>query len=738
MFVNSAHRRLWLLVVPVISPFAGIHAAEESLIEPEELVITATRLPRSIEDIAGTITVITDDDIAHHLAEDMDDLTRFEPGITMNTANRGGNQGFVIRGMGGNRVLTVLDGIRSNDIYMAGPSSYGKDAFEVDDLKAVEIIRGPASVLYGADAMGGAVILRSKDPADYLAPEDDSYLALRSAATSANGQYKLGVTVAGRLGDIGSLVQVTHREFHETDINGSSSNPQEGKSNGLLLKNVWDMAKAHQLRATADVLQEEIDTRLDSDLSPGVSESIGFDETERMRFSLVYQWQADAALFDDMDMDLSWQRTDALQHTEQYLTSYSFLNPMNPATYGGTEAFRDTDFEFNQDTLSAGINLRKSLNLSSMGHTFAYGLHRDRTETVRPRNRCDEQLTTGEVTCSIASYPFAPSENFPNKTFPDSTTTRTGVYIQDEIVPGDSRLTLVPGIRYDHYDMEPHVDALLDGSGYIETYGGYAVTAVDEHAVSFSLGALYELSDQVSLFAQYAEGFRPPNFDESNQAFVNLGHGYATVPNPALESESSEGLELGIRANVKNALISLAVYDNRYQDFIESASIGTEGNISLFQDQNVGRARIRGVELTSMWYPGDSWQVRTSLAYSRGNNEEAGVPLDSVEPLTGVIGLRYDEASGDWGFETMLTAVAKKDRVSADDRATADAYTVVDIVGHYRVTRSSTVRAGLFNVFDENYARWTNIQGLAAGDTDNIARAQAAGTNFRLSLDYKF
>ncbi|MEX0617766.1 MAG: TonB-dependent receptor, partial [Pseudohongiellaceae bacterium] len=267
---------------------------------------------------------------------------------------------------------------------------------------------------------------------------------------------------------------------------------------------------------------------------------------------------------------------------------------------------------------------------------------------------------------------------------------------------------------------------------------GYAVTAVDEHAVSFSLGALYELSDQVSLFAQYAEGFRPPNFDESNQAFVNLGHGYATVPNPALESESSEGLELGIRANVKNALISLAVYDNRYQDFIESASIGTEGNISLFQDQNVGRARIRGVELTSMWYPGDSWQVRTSLAYSRGNNEEAGVPLDSVEPLTGVIGLRYDEASGDWGFETMLTAVAKKDRVSADDRATADAYTVVDIVGHYRVTRSSTVRAGLFNVFDENYARWTNIQGLAAGDTDNIARAQAAGTNFRLSLDYKF
>ncbi|MDP2284022.1 MAG: TonB-dependent receptor plug domain-containing protein, partial [Pseudohongiella sp.] len=92
----------------------------------EEVIVTATRLPRRSSEIAGTVSVISDADIQRQMANDLSDLTRYQPGISMETANRGGNQGFVIRGIGGNRVLTVLDGVRSADIYNAGPSSYGK------------------------------------------------------------------------------------------------------------------------------------------------------------------------------------------------------------------------------------------------------------------------------------------------------------------------------------------------------------------------------------------------------------------------------------------------------------------------------------------------------------------------------------------------------------------------------------------------------------------------------------
>src|SRR5690606_26004057 len=301
--------------------------------EIEEVTVTATYLTRSLDDIAGTVSVISAQEIEQQLADDLNDITRFQPGISMDTASRGGNQGFVIRGIGGNRVLTVIDGIRSNDIYAAGPASYGKDAFEVDDLKAVEIIRGPASVLYGADAMGGAVILRSKDPQDYLADGQNSALSLRSSYNSVNDLTKLGGSFAFQSGDVGTVVQYTRRDFNESEINGSGRlNPQDGQSDSWLLKSVWTPSDVQELRLTLDYSNELVDTRLDSDLGSSVQRSIGEDETDRLRASLVHVWNANLAFADTVETQFHWQRTDAQQYSEQTLTSYAFVNPRNSAS----------------------------------------------------------------------------------------------------------------------------------------------------------------------------------------------------------------------------------------------------------------------------------------------------------------------------------------------------------------------------------------------------------------------
>ncbi|MFN3162098.1 MAG: TonB-dependent receptor plug domain-containing protein [Pseudohongiellaceae bacterium] len=99
------------------------------------MTISATRLPRSIEDIAGTVTLVTAENLDRQIANDLDDVVRFQPGVSLETATRGGNQGFSIRGIGGNRVLTVID-VWGNDIYAAGPSSYGKDSYAVEIIPA--------------------------------------------------------------------------------------------------------------------------------------------------------------------------------------------------------------------------------------------------------------------------------------------------------------------------------------------------------------------------------------------------------------------------------------------------------------------------------------------------------------------------------------------------------------------------------------------------------------------------
>ena len=715
--------------IALAAPAAG----QESNDQLEELIVNATRLPRTIEDIAGTVSVMTAEDMERELAEDLDDLVRFQPGVSISTATRGGHEGFSIRGIGGNRVLTVLDGIRSNDIYHAGPSSYGRDNIDTDNIKTVELIRGPASALYGADAIGGAVILTSRDPRDYL-EGDRAAFNLRASAADADAQYRGGFTAASQLGDVGLMAQYTHRQFAEQEVNGPGSlNPQDGRSDSLLLQLHWDVSADQQLRFSMDNFVDEIETQLESDIGRSVSSSLGLDDTERLRVGVRYQWQAGLALFDDLELDLNQQDTDASQYTEQTRTSYSFLNPRNPRTYRGTSARRETTFDFNQQTSAVNLNLRKTVTTASLTHSLAYGANLEETDTQRPRHRCDEELATGQTTCRISAYPFAPPEVFPNKTIPDTSTARSGIYLQDEMVFGDGGLTLIPGARYDRYRMKAMPDPSLDGTGQVSGYG-FPVESIDEGAVSLSLGVLYDINRTWSMFGQYAEGYRPPNFAEANQSFVNLGYRYATVPNPELLAENSKGLEFGLRASFPNASLSFAAYRNRYTNFIESAFAGMRGSISLFQNQNIGEVKIRGAEINARFFLNEQWQARTALAYARGDNLSASTPVDSVDPLTLVAGLRFDAPSDRWGGELLLTAVGKKDRVSTPESVTAGSYSVVDVVGNYDFSESVRLRFGVFNVFDELYARWINISSLNADSTTAIENAQQPGMNFRIGL----
>lgn len=713
----------------------GVFAEENAEDEIEELIVNATRLPRVVEDIAGTASVVTAEDIEREMAEDLDDLIRFHPGVSVNTAFRGGNEGFTIRGIGGNRVLTIIDGVRSNDIYQAGPSTYGRDNIDTDQIKSLELLRGPASVLYGADAIGGAVILTSKEPADYL-DSGQSAINLATSAADANDLYRGGFRVVLRSGSLSMLTQFTGRKFAEQDVNGSGQlNPQDGGSDSSLIQAYWDVSPKHQLRLSIDRFVENVETQLDSELDLTVYSSHGEDDTTRQRFGLRYTWQTDLTLIDDLEVDFSSQDTDATQYTEQSRTSYSFINPRDPRTYGGTSAIRKSTLGFNQQTSTIGLNLRKTITASSTTHSFAYGANRETTDTTRPRNRCEENLVRGQTSCRISEYPFAPPEVFPNKTIPDTSTTRYGIYLQDEIAFGRNGLTLIPGLRYDRYRMKATPDQTLDGTGQVSEYG-FPIRSIDNGALSLNLGILYDINETWSYYGQYAEGYRPPNFAEANQSFVNLGFQYATVPNPELTAETSRSVELGLRASFPNSDLSVSVYRNEYEDFIENAFVGARGSISLFQNQNVASVEIQGIEANSLYVVNEQWRTRIALAYARGNNQSESTPLDSVEPLTLIGGLRFDAASDRWGGEMLLSLVGKKDRVSSPDRVTAKGYQVVDVIGYLNFSESLRLRIGIFNVLDERYARWTNISGLSAESTSAIDNAHQPGTNLRVGLQY--
>jgi len=127
------------------------------------------------------------------------------------------------------------------------------------------------------------------------------------------------------------------------------------------------------------------------------------------------------------------------------------------------------------------------------------------------------------------------------------------------------------------------------------------------------------------------------------------------------------------------------------------------------------------------------------VAYARGENERTGAHLDTIDPLNIVTGLRYDSSNGNWGGELLWTVVADKDKVSSDTATEAEGYAILDLVGDLQLGSAISLRAGIFNIFDEEYAIWQSIQGLnKVSAADTILNNYQPGTNIRVGLNIEF
>ncbi|MFM2006125.1 MAG: hypothetical protein RLZZ09_1780, partial [Pseudomonadota bacterium] len=173
----------------------------ETAVDMEVVHVTAKHPMRNDRDFPGTASVIDTENIERRLMRTIKDIVRYEPNVSVQSdPQRFGQSGFNIRGVSGNRVLTMVDGVRVPDSFAIGSfQSAGRNYVDVDSLKAAEIVRGPASALYSSDGIGGVVSFMTKDPADYLDVfGQNNYEALKLMYNSANESFLQTGTQAGR------------------------------------------------------------------------------------------------------------------------------------------------------------------------------------------------------------------------------------------------------------------------------------------------------------------------------------------------------------------------------------------------------------------------------------------------------------------------------------------------------------------------------------------------------------
>lgn len=725
--------RIVLTVVTAMPLAAETFGADRTV---DTITVEAAKTPMSASDIASSITLIDSDKIERELAQSIHDLVRYEPGVNVvNQGSRFGLSGISIRGIGGNRVKIEVDGVATSDAFSIGSfSNASRDFVEVDSLKQVEIIRGPASAVFGSDALGGVVSFITKGPIDVLGDANE-YLDLSAGFNSVDASRSIRATGALRNDSLAAMVRVNVRQGAERDV--ALADPMDDDSLNLLARFEWGEHGNGALGLSVEHFGADSVTDVNSlEVVQDFSAAFGFpfvidttevsgnDRRERARVSLGQEWLGGKFGTDY----LRWRayRQDSETRQDTFEARETLRGGMS------LPVSRERSFTFDQETVGLEVNAASDFEIGRTSHQVAYGLEYERTDTEQLRDGTETDLSSGNTSNQVGP------DSFPVRDFPTSQTRSVGIYVQNSITVG--ALSITPGIRWDRYELEPAADPIFAADN-----PGISSASLDEDQVSPKLGLLWRISDSLNVYAQYAEGFRAPPVNDVNVGFTNFQFGYTTLPNPDLKSESSIGYELGLRFSSESLSWELAVFETQYDDFIESFQVvGFDpiNQLLQFQSVNVDEVTIKGAEFKGrliLPYLSDQLSLSVAAAYADGENQVSGTSLISVAPLNGVVGLDYEHTTGRWGASLMVRGAVRQDDLDDTDGAllSPSGYVVYDTFGYWKPSEDTRLRAGFYNVADRQYTAYLDVQGLPA-DASNIDRFQRPGRNFSVALDWTF
>lgn len=702
-----------------------VEAVEESL-EMDPVTVVAYRQPRALSEVAGTVTVIGAERIQRDIALDLPGLVRYEPGVEVDGGGtRFGFGGFRIRGVGGNRTALLVDDVPAANRFTVGNfADSGRGLLELGLVERVEILRGPASTIYGSKALGGVVALSLIDAEDLLFGQDH---ATRLGLSGASDSDRLRATAATavRKGPWSGLLAASVQRADETDVAdrpaGIPLDRLDREQQAALVRVTRDTPLG-PMRLTLDAVREARDSDLRALLGTGRFRSttslLGDDRNQRVRL-LVDQELAPMPIADRGQWRAWYQASDTRQDTHE----------ARPLASTPIDLFRR--FEFREATAGFGLDLERDLGAFGLDHRLGYGLELQRSELRQRRDGLQTSLTDGSTTDVVLG------EDFPLRDFPITEVTEFGAYVYDEIRLWSGGPMLSPGVRFEYYELDSQADAL-----YTEAFPDTPLTDLDTTAWAPRLGLVWPLADGLEAFAQYARGFRSPPFSDVNIGLDIPMFNIRAVPNPDLEPERGHTLEGGLRYRSRPIRAELAVFRNRYDDFISTrAFVGVDPSTGtlLFQSINRERVRIEGAELRLRGRLPGPFAYDVAAEWLRGEDRNTGRSLPEISPPQAVIALDYTPDPR-WRVRLAATLTRDQRRLLDDDDEplfSAPGSTVIDLLGQWTPTADLAVSLGLFNLNGERYWNHANVIGRLPDDPTLPLLAEP-GTSLRAMLDWSF
>lgn len=715
-----------LMLLVAFQPLANGQENRSEVID--EIVVVAQKRAQPVSDIAANVTVLTQEEFAATLATTTGEIFRYTPGVDYESSGtRFGGESLNIRGIAGNRVAMLIDGVPIGDQFDVGRfSNATRDFINAGLIDRVEVLHGPASALYGSSAIGGVVAVTTPEAQDYLSPDAEIGGLARTTWKDANDSFSTNALVAAGDSELNVLLGGSIGTARQYDPSAATEALDTRKADMLALTAKLGFVDSFNNSWSAGVVYQdsEVDSSLTSMLGTGRFRSttalLGDDTSNLVLSHIDFRFDKTMTLFDAGLIRAFYQSGEISQET--YDERGNATRPVAIDRY----------FEFKQDGIGLELNFEKDLATEWLDHQLVYGAEFTERDVREFRDGLETGIEDGIATNVLLG------EVFPIRDFPLSEIREWGVFVEDIVILGDWRF--IAAIRADSYALNPQDDPLFD-----EDYPFATPVAIDEFEWSPKFGLIRHIGESAEVYVQYAHGFRAPPYEDANIGLEIPLFGYRAIPNPDLKSEQSDGFELGFRWRSENADIHLGVFGTEYQDFIESRvrlGVDPTSGLTLFQSQNISQTTIRGIE--GGWnfqLPGraEQWQFDGSFYYADGENDETGQPLNSVGPAQLTTALTWNSRDQQRSLRvqgTFTDGWTDRDE-SNGELFTPPGYGVFDLYLAQSLGRQSTVRVGLHNLTDRTYWYWSDVRGLSPDDPV-IPYLSRPGRSLSLSIDYQW
>lgn len=638
--------------------------------------------PKTTRQITQSVSVVERGQIEQTSPAGLLDILSSVPGVSI--ARSGGIGGQIyLRGFSSNSFRSPLfvDGDR-----FRGRNTLQLNYFSPEEIERVEVIRGPASVVFGSEALTGLVNVITRSPTGnpngpFRFTGGGFSVGVGSAAKSASTyEWAQGAGggfdfLGGFAGRWGGNYQSSLGEVPNSDYNSLGGSLKIGYTPDIGQRFELTLRKYSETDGRAGGVGG----------APGAPYVIQRNDPNNvMSARLAYVGELDGlvkhvessvyANYFDTTLTTVTNTINANNVATRTVTANSHV--IGPLVVGGRV--------LGAIPWSGGFGEAKT--------TFGADTFREeRPGSWSFSQTVNRNGTTGAVT-SITNAPLA-------KSGPDTTQTNAGAFVLHEWTPVQP-LTLSAGGRFDWFntttDLSPIAPAVLPAF--------IGKNDVDRTAPTGSVGAVYRILPTLDLLGSVATSFRQPTNSEMFSSSTT------SIPNPNLVPETGLTLEGGFRVHVADATLKVTAFNSRYENFLQTVAVTFPGCSPCTQSQNIGKAEVHGIELEERWQVTPTVNLFGNATYLHGTNTTTGTPLPFLAPFRGRVGVQYASLDASYSIQAVVDWATSKSRIDPAAEFMTSGYAIPKLYATLQLGQlvdrrlgDTKLILGVENIFDTAY-----------------------------------